>query len=545
MENELIASPVTDSSLLPFGETRLPGGRFDQSQQLDITAVFEDGWKFGDATISDLVVSASGSIEFIGPAGYYQGELDVPNGRFNASADLNLDEDAGVYFDINEDRDSVVITWNKVAVRNDPDGERQSFQVEMIDRQDGNSEIILRYDDVEGDFNYQVRLYSAYNYGQFQGIIDIDSGETPFSDLDTRIGNTGVAGVEQVLLKDGAPFGFQLLGTDDADVLRGGPLADVIDGAGGNDTIEGRGGEDILTGGEGDDEISSLGSNSDYYWYDTDVPGASVDGGAGDDTLRTGQNNDTIVGGEGNDLINGGQGSNDLSGGEGDDIIRFGGTGDSTVTGGNGDDFLDGSFLNDDMNYYYYYGRNAADIDGGSGNDTVLGTNGADVIAGQDGNDSVLAGGGTDEIFGGDGDDILTGGRQNDTIDGGAGDDFIFGALGADVARGGEGADRFFVSGQKGDQLRILDYNYDEGDFLVLDGDLIERDNIEILYTTALTVNGLQSRDYTLGLRSDAGFQSLFTFGNEADIEKVLLRLPASDGAAVAPILFDLSDLVA
>ncbi|KEJ87703.1 calcium-binding protein, partial [Sulfitobacter donghicola] len=176
--------------------------------------------------------------------------------------------------------------------------------------------------------------------------------------------------------------------------------------------------------------------------------------------------------------------------------------------------------------------------------DTVLGTNGQDVIAGQAGNDSVLAGGGNDMIFGGEGDDILTGGQGRDTIEGGAGDDFIFGALGADVATGGEGTDRFYASTQRGDQLRILDYNYDEGDFLVLDGDLVDRDSIELLYTTALTANGLETRDYNLGIRSENGFQSVFTFGNESEIDQILLRLPATEGGSVAPILFDLSDLV-
>ena len=540
MENELIFTPVTDNSLLEFGETRLPLGDDNTSERFDITSVFEDGLNFGSATVARIDLDTNGRTNFYGPGGYYQGTLSVLDTDLDTSERLNLDDDAGVYFDINEERDSVVLTWNKVAFYNTPDGPLQTFQAEIIDKGDGNSEFILRYADTNGSRYYNVNVNSRYGSDSFRDILDINPDTTQISDLDTRVGNTGIAGVEQFLLRDGEPFGFELTGTDEADLLIGSPFADVIDGLDGNDTIEGRGGPDVLTGGEGDDLITAFKEAGGRY-YGNDQTGASIDGGAGNDTLRAGNLSDTIIGGEGDDLINGGHGSNELSGGAGDDIIRFGGTGASTVTGGNGDDFIDGSFLNDQ---YYYFGMNRSDIDAGEGNDTILGTNFADIIAGQDGNDSVLAGGGRDMIFGGEGDDILTAGQGNDVIEGGAGDDFIFGALGNDTATGGDGADRFFVSGERNDRMRILDYNYDEGDVLVLDGDLIDRDAVELRYTTALTVNGLQSRDYQIGVRSETGFQSMFTFGNEAEIDQILLRLPADEGDAVAPILFDLGDLV-
>lgn len=549
MENELQYTSVADNSLLEFGESKLSIGQYGYGQQLfDITGIFEDGLSFGGGTVTQLRVNTYGGMELVGAAGHAQGELYVLSSDFDARTSEETQDNVGIFFDTNEERDSVVITWSNVGLLYTANEEapRQTFQAEIIDRGEGDSEIILRYFDIDAGVGtnsyFGVDIYSYYGSSAFRQLLNLDRSNIQFNDLDTRIGNTGVAGVEQILLKDGEPFGFTLTGTDEAELLAGGPLGDVIDGLGGDDTIEGQGGADIITGGEGDDLITSSGSGQNYYGNER--IGASIDGGAGNDTLRTGIDDDTIIGGEGDDLINGGHGSNDLSGGEGDDVIRFGGSGQSTVSGGNGDDMIDGSFLNGENSGYYYYGRNGADIDAGIGNDTVLGTNGRDVIAMQDGNDSVLAGGGDDMIFGGEGDDILTGGQGRDTIEGGAGDDFIFGALGADVATGGEGADRFYASSQRGDQMRILDYNYDEGDFLVLDGDLVDRDSIELLYTTALTANGLESRDYNLGIRSENGFQSIFTFGNESEIDQILLRLPATEGGSVAPILFDLSDLV-
>lgn len=543
MENELIFTPVTDNSLLEFGETRIPLGDDNSSERFDITSVFENGWSFGRSTIASAAISTNGRFELFGPAGYTQGSIDVLSTDLDTREYLGLDDDAGVYFDTNEQRDSVVITWNKVAFYNQPDGPRQTFQAEIIDRGDDNSEIIFRWADTEGTMRYSADLYPYYGSNELNNLLNLNQNNAPLADLDTRIGNTGIAGVEQFLLADGDPFGVTLVGTDEAEVLTGGPLGDLIDGNGGNDTIIGGGGQDTINGGDGNDVITTTASGS--YRYNRDHSGASIDGGAGDDTIRSSDLNDTITGGDGDDLINGGHGSNDLSGGAGDDIIRFGYSGTSTVTGGNGDDYIDGSFLDDRYSdVYNSYGRDSNNIDGGEGNDTILGTRNADIISGQSGNDSVLAGGGDDIIFGGDGDDILTAGRGSDTIDGGAGDDFIFGALGSDTATGGEGADRFFVSGHERDDMHILDYNHDEGDFLVLDGDLIDRDAVELRYTTALTVNGLQSRDYEIGVRSDTGFQSMFTFGNEAEIDQILLRLPAEEGDAVAPILFDLNDLI-
>jgi len=540
LENELTFSPVTDNSLLEFGETRMPLGDDNRSERYDITTIFEDGLAFGDATIASISLDTNGRIALFGPAGFQQGNVFVLGADLDTSPDLNLGEATGVFFDLNTDRDSVVMTWNEVAFFRNPQGQLQTFQLEIMDRGEGNSEFIFRYLDTEGARNGFVRLESFYGDGSLRSAIGNDLRDGTFNTADTRIGNTGIAGVEQVLLRGGAPFGFEITGTDADEVLNGGPLADVIDGAGGNDTIEGRGGADILTGGEGDDLItSSLPSSFGDF-----PSGALVDGGEGNDTLRAGDGADTITGGDGDDLINGGHGANVISGGAGDDIIRFGDQGGSTVEAGDGNDMIDGSFLNGQQ-AHWSVGGGTAQLNGGEGNDTILGTNNADIISGQLGNDSVLAGGGEDTIFGGEGDDILTGGQSNDVIEGGAGDDFIFGALGNDTATGGEGADRFFVSGQANDRMRILDYNYDEGDFLVLDGDLVQRDSIELRYTTALTVNGLQSRDYEIGVRTDAGFQSMFTFGNEAEISQILLRLPADQGSAVAPILFDLGDLIA
>lgn len=135
-----------------------------------------------------------------------------------------------------------------------------------------------------------------------------------------------------------------------------------------------------------------------------------------------------------------------VDGGDGDDTIIGavdlpttirGDDGDDTITGGNLADLLDGGD-----------GRDL--INGGLGNDTINGDDGADVINGEGGDDLVNGGASADTIDGGVGIDILngdtgndsiTGGLGSDTIDGGSDNDRLFGQEDNDSILGGGGND--------------------------------------------------------------------------------------------------------
>jgi len=97
-------------------------------------------------------------------------------------------------------------------------------------------------------------------------------------------------------------------------------------------------------------------------------------------------------------------------------------------------------------------------VEGGPGDDTIIGSTVADTLDGGDGNDTIDGGDGDDVINGGIGDDVIRGGRGNDTIrgnagkdqiDGGDGDDDIDGGLGDDHIIGGKGRD--VLKGDAGD----------------------------------------------------------------------------------------------
>ena len=64
-------------------------------------------------------------------------------------------------------------------------------------------------------------------------------------------------------------------------------------------------------------------------------------------------------------------------------------------------------------------------LSGGNGNDTLRGGDGNDIIRGGAGDDKLLGDAGDDRLLGGAGDDTITATSGNDTVDGGDGDDIV------------------------------------------------------------------------------------------------------------------------
>jgi Ca2+-binding RTX toxin-like protein len=111
------------------------------------------------------------------------------------------------------------------------------------------------------------------------------------------------------------------------------------------------------------------------------------------------------------------------------------------VTLDSGANLFDGSLL-----------KQAVIVDGGAGDDTIIGGKGNDVLIGGDGSDQISGGAGNDLILGGAGDDFVEGGTGNDTVYGGDGDDVLFGDAGNDLLIGGEGID-ILIGGTGNDRL--------------------------------------------------------------------------------------------
>ena len=122
-----------------------------------------------------------------------------------------------------------------------------------------------------------------------------------------------------------------------------------------------------------------------------------------------------------------------------------GGTGNDEIIGGRAHSFIFGGFGDDTI----YGGQQSDWIDGGWGNDVIRGNGGNDIIFGRYGNDTLSGNAGDDRLDGGPGDDWLgmfpvgplAGEPGNDFMIGGTGTDRIYGGVGTDRLFGGPGRD--------------------------------------------------------------------------------------------------------
>jgi Ca2+-binding RTX toxin-like protein len=105
----------------------------------------------------------------------------------------------------------------------------------------------------------------------------------------------------------------------------------------------------------------------------------TIDGGAGNDIIRSGSGNDNLTGGLGNDRIMGGRGNDVIDGGAGNDRLRGQG-GNDTLNGGDDNDTLVG-------------GRGDDLLDGGAGTNVLRSDGGRDRLVGRGDRDSVFGGG--------------------------------------------------------------------------------------------------------------------------------------------------------
>ncbi len=117
-----------------------------------------------------------------------------------------------------------------------------------------------------------------------------------------------------------------------------------------------------------------------------------------------------------------------------------------------GDDLLDGLGGADQIEG----GAGADTLRGGDGADTLQAGGGRDRLQGQAGDDILRGGAGRDTLYGGTGRDALYGGIDFDRLFGGDGDDTLIGQNGRDTLRGGAGNDVLRDNGQQGPLGRDL-----------------------------------------------------------------------------------------
>lgn len=287
--------------------------------------------------------------------------------------------------------------------------------------------------------------------------------------------------------------------------VNGGIGHDVLTGSQGGDVLNGDEDDDLVSGGNGDD-VANLGIGNDRFTWNP-----------GDDT-------DLIEGNDGLDIIevNGGNGAESFTVTANGTRVRFDridpapfaldvGTCEKLIVNANGG--------NDAVSCS---GNLAALIqitmDGGGGDDTLRGSNGADLILGGDGDDFSDGNQGNDVAFLGAGDDTFQWdpGDGSDTVEGQAGTDaMIFN--GSNV---GESLD-ISANGQRSRLFRNVGS-------IIMDLDDIERVVLNALGgADAVTVNNLAGTDIT-EVRIDLATPPGSGVG-DAQIDTVVVNATAGD----------------
>ena len=312
------------------------------------------------------------------------------------------------------------------------------------------------------------------------------SGGTPTVANTSLIQVFGLDGQDVISLNqaNGALPRANLFGGAANDTLTGGAGDDQLFGQAGNDTLLGGGGFDLLfggsendtmTGGDADDQVFGQSGTDRMIWN----PGDDTDlneGGADVDTVE----------------VNGGSGAEAFSAAANGTRVRFDrlnpapfaidiGTAEKLTLNANGgnDSFSASGNLAPLI---------ALTIDGGAADDTLLGSNGADVL---------IAGAGSDFVDGQQGNDVAFLGAGNDTFQWDPGD-------GSDVVEGQENRDTMLFNGSNADENMDASANGQRVRFLRNVGAItMDLDNVESIVAKTLggadnlVVNDLSGTDVT------------------------------------------------
>lgn len=437
----------------------------DASLQVNVGAVFQDGFQFGATSYSasSLFVSTNGLVSFGGAVNGVQASLAAIArpfiAAFHADVDTRLDgegpESGPVWVDIDPIADVVSITWQDVGFYRRNASVTNTFQLQLYDQGEDGIDIVLRYEsigwttgDLEGGWQglggdpaligWRLAASGAVNGHWASG------QEGRLLALPDQLGNTGVAGLW--VYRYVPPR--VVTGTSGGDTLAGAAGEDLLYGGAGDDVFLGSAGADALFGGTGLDVVSyaqSAGSVtvnlaspsanrgvealSDSFSSVEGVIGSAfgdslvgdtganlLRGEAGADTLRGGAGNDTLYGGVGNDLFIAGSGADLYFGGSGTDRVDYS---EATTavwvdlySAGSNSGIAAGDVL-----------REIEAVIGSARNDTLGGDSLANWLYGGAGDDLVSGRGGEDWLYGGSGNDRLHGGSGADRLFGGSGRD--------------------------------------------------------------------------------------------------------------------------
>lgn len=312
--------------------------------------------------------------------------------------------------------------------------------------------------------------FTRTNLGLFT--LDIDSENLIVNGLDGDDIMTGTLGLSGLI-------SMTLNGGNGNDTLTGGDGDDRLNGDADNDTLIGFRGSDVMNGGPGIDTlIWNNGDGSDIMNGDEDDDTVAVNGAAAGDAFEIGSVGARVA----FTRTNLGPFTLDI---DSENLV---------VNGLDGDDIMTGTVG--------LSGLISMTLNGGNGNDTLIGGDGIDRLNGDADNDTLVGFRGNDLMNGGPGIDILVwnNGDGSDTMDGEDGEDTVEvnGAAAGDVFEIGPVGSRVaFTRTNLG--LFTLDISAENLVVNGLDGDDVMTGTIGLSGLITMTLNGGNGNDLLTG----------------------------------------------
>ncbi len=238
-------------------------------------------------------------------------------------------------------------------------------------------------------------VYYVDNVGDTVGEANASEAVGGFDSVYSSVSAILAANVEQLLLTGGA-VGLTATGNNGANALYGNLHIGgvILAGLGGNDVFYGSNYADSIDGGDGNDILQAF--------YSVDGMDALV-GGAGDDVYYTFEQGDVVIENANNGFDTIYAQENTTLSNNIEQLILY-----AAATSGTGN--------NDNNNVFGNNSFNSLTLDGGGGDDWLIGSNQSDTLQGGTGNDILQALDGANRLVGGSGDDQYYSTSSSDTI---------------------------------------------------------------------------------------------------------------------------------
>jgi VCBS repeat-containing protein len=148
-----------------FGESSLGGNDDGSTDAVSITSVFgAGGLNFFGQHYTSIYINNNGNITFVGPSGTFTpsqigssgnpiiapfwADVDTRGGSANATAGGNSTGSDLVYYDLDTTNHVLTVTWDDVGYFASHTTLQNAFQLQLIDRGNGDFDIVFRYEDI-------------------------------------------------------------------------------------------------------------------------------------------------------------------------------------------------------------------------------------------------------------------------------------------------------------------------------------------------------------------------------------------------------------